>query len=43
MLAQLAQIEADITEYNDTINSLISKVNELQTEVDDVIHQCCSE
>ena len=37
MLAQLAQIEADITEYNDTINSLISKVNELQTEVDDVI------
>ena len=37
MLAQMAQIEADITEYNDRINSLISKVNELQTEVDDVI------
>ena len=37
MLAQMAQIEADITEYNDKINSLISKVNELQTEVDDVI------
>ena len=37
MLAQMAQIEADITEYNNRINSLISKVNELQTEVDDVI------
>ncbi len=37
MLAQMAQIEADLTEYNDTINSLIGKVNELQTEVDDII------
>ena len=37
MLAQLAQIEADIQGYNDTIAELTNKVDTLQTEVDDII------
>ena len=37
MLAQLAQIEADISEYNDTIQELTTQVATLQTEVDDII------
>ena len=37
MLAQLAQIEADMQEYNDTIAELTNKVDTLQTEVDDII------
>ena len=37
MLAQLAQIEADISEYNDTIQALTTQVATLQTEVDDII------
>jgi len=37
MLAQLAQITADMQEYNDTIAELTNKVDTLQTEVDDII------
>ena len=37
MLAQLAQIEADIQGYNDRISELTNKVDTLQTEVDDII------
>ena len=37
MLAQLAQIEAEIQGYNDTIAELTNKVDTLQTEVDDII------
>lgn len=37
MLAQLAQIEADMQEYNDTIAELTNKVETLQTEVNDII------
>jgi len=37
MLAQLAQIEADMQGYNDTIAELTNKVDTLQTEVDDII------
>ncbi len=36
MLSQLAQIEADMQEYNDTIAELTTKVDELQTKVDDL-------
>ena len=37
MLAQLAQIEADISEYNETVQALTTQVETLQTEVDDII------
>ena len=37
MLAQLAQITAEIQDYNSTIIELINKVDTLQTEVDDII------
>ena len=37
MLAQLAQITAELQDYNDTIIELINKVDTLQTEVDDII------
>ena len=37
MLAQLAQIEAEMQEYNDTVSELTNKVDTLQTEVDDII------
>ena len=37
MLAQLAQITAEMQEYNDTVTELTNKVDTLQTEVDDII------
>ena len=37
MLAQLAQITAEMLEYNDTVTELTNKVATLQTEVDDII------
>ena len=37
MLTQLAQIEADISEYNETVQALTTQVETLQTEVDDII------
>ena len=37
MLAQLAQITAEIQSYNDTVAELTNKVDTLQTEVDDII------
>lgn len=37
MLAQMAQIEAAMQGYNDTIAELTNKVDTLQTEVDDII------
>lgn len=37
MLAQLAQITAEIQGYNDTVAELTNKVDTLQTEVDDII------
>ena len=37
MLAQLAQITAEMQEYNETVTELTSKVDTLQTEVDDII------
>ncbi len=37
MLAQLAQITAEIQDYNDTVAELTNKVDTLQTEVDDII------
>ena len=37
MLSQLAQITADMQEYNDTIAELSHQVEVLQTEVDDII------
>ncbi len=37
MLAQLAQITAEIQGYNDTVAELTNKVDALQTEVDDII------
>ena len=37
MLAQLAQITAEMQEYNETVTELTNKVDTLQTEVDDII------
>lgn len=37
MLARLAQIEADMQEYNETVQALTTQVETLQTEVDDII------
>lgn len=36
MLAQLAQIEADMQEYTETIETLTNKVEELEAEVEDI-------
>lgn len=36
MLAQLAQIEADISEYNETVDELTTRVAALEAEVEDI-------
>ena len=42
MLAQLAQITAEMQEYNDTVAELTARVAELEAEIEDinVLHEC---